>query len=352
MSVAEVVLHSAGASGSASKEQDKDLQASYRSRYRVRVTSPLDGPTTIFRYFQINANLPWFGRSFFFGNDFDTSVRCKTIEPTFIEKSEGWWEVACSFETPPKKDDEEDKDDEDEKDKDSPTSSQHDEIEVSYTQTSAPVEQATYLKSDRVTSRWLTKHEGRPCPVMNSAGVVFNPGIEEEIEIKVIRITKHVKEYDSNDYDKFQGAVNADAVTINKKPYKFKCEFSPLVAKIKNITGSLVTENGKYHYKRTVEIHINPLGWRRTIVDRGMMRSAAPGDPDGRGGQMYASAGDEYVPGTALHAPILDANGYPVTEPVLLDGRGQPLKQDGQPVYLTYQTLEEKPFAAAAFLWN
>lgn len=72
----------------------------------------------------------------------------------------------------------------------------------------------------------------------------------------------------------------------------------------------------------TYELLYDPGGWYDDELDRGVCARALPGDPDGNGGMI--SGGSVITDGPAVRR-ILDRQGNPVTDPVPLDGRGQPL---------------------------
>ena len=65
-------------------------------------------------------------------------------------------------------------------------------------------------------------------------------------------------------------------------------------------------------------------------------------DPDGRGGMISAN---DLVNGTAPVRRLLDIDGTPISEPVLLDGKGGVLGDKKDPVYITYAKYLEVPFA-------
>lgn len=344
MSVTEVKLHSAGAGGSVSGSQDTGAdKISYRTKYRVKVSDPLDSPKTVLAYFRSHANLPWPGRPFSFGNGFDVSARCKTLDPDYVENSAGWYIVSATYESA-SGDEQQPGQNPDGKPVGSPFS-WHDEIEVSYTQISIPVEVAIFRQFVPANIKNKFLKMGQETPVVNSAIVPFDPGLEEELDIKVIRISRYLKNWDGGAANGFQGAVNNDYVTIVKPAYKFKDGFAPYQGRVKQFSGSFGIVNGFSCWRVTVEVHVNPLqfGWRRVVCDRGIARRKAPGDPGG------GSLGDVIAPGDPVHAPIKDDEGFPISEPVLLNGNGQPLRPGEPIVYLVYQTRKERPFSPIAW---
>lgn len=340
MTVLSHKLHSAGASGEASGSSPDQVSYNYAAKYWVKCDSPLDGPKTILQYFKSTAGLPWFGDSFSFGNDTDTNAKCRSIAPSYVVNSEGWNEVDVKWEqsgggsaetTPPTNLDANGKETDDPED-------WNDEVDSSFTQISVPVEKAIF--------RGFTPEGGHPFlrpgkvgPTVNSAMVPFDPPPEMEMDIEVVRFTKWQPDWDGAEGKKWIGRVNSDAVVINKPECNFKDNWPALWARIKAYSGVFVmTKKGPW-WKRTIEVHINWQGWRGVLVDRGLTGAAIDGRrPDGT--VVSSSADwDEWL------FPLVDADGYQISEPVLLDGKGKPLVPGKPPVYLTYTYYEEKSFA-------
>lgn len=347
MGVLQWRLASAGASGAATGEGPLSTQYRYNANYLFEVDEPLQGPKTILQYFRTNGDLPWIGDGFDYGAEQDSNSRCKTISPDRIDKS-NWFRVKVDFE--PLESEQPDKGEDENGNSQEDPLLWHDEIDVSYTQVTIPVELATFRGTNRNGingSPMRVRALGSDGPVINSAGVPFDPGIEYEVDVKIVRITKNVAEFDGNLNNQFQGAVNNDQVVINKQPYRYRDTWGPLTARIKNISGSFQIANRIPYWKKTIEVHITPVGWRRLIVDRGLERRQLPGDIrewDANGTPIQISDGD-ILPGQSHHMRIKDADGYPITAPVLLDGDGAPLKPDRPAIYLEYQTYFEIPFA-------
>jgi len=76
-----------------------------------------------------------------------------------------------------------------------------------------------------------------------------------------------------------------------------------------------------------------------------VMPRRAAGDPDGKGSTI--SPGDLVAAGLPTNAIMQDTNGIPLSEPVLFDGNGQPLKTGPQarPVVLVYNVRKLRPFS-------
>jgi hypothetical protein len=151
---------------------------------------------------------------------------------------------------------------------------------------------------------------------------------------------KNIPEWNGNIANQWQGAVNSDQVNIVKPLYKFTEVIGPLTGKIVQFGGQFQYRNGIAYYRRTIEVHVSPKGWRRFLVDRGLNARAARGDADGKGDVIY----DEPESGASWQRGVFDPDGYPAASPVLLDGDGQPLKLTKPPVFGEFQTIFERPF--------
>lgn len=349
MAVAEWRLASAGASGAATGDSPLFVQTRFNAVYMMRVDDALDGPATILRYFRSSSELPWFGDGFDYGNDRDTASKCKSIAPDRIPKS-NWFTVRVDFE-PLQAEEPEQGQDESGNSTDNPLL-WHDEVSADYTQINIPVEVATFQGVKRGNGRGQPlrfRRIGEDGPVVNSANVVYDPPPQQEVDIKIFRLSRNVAEYNANNLNFYIGKVNSDQVTINKpRPYRFRDLWRPLTARIKIIGGAFQFTNNVFYWKQSVEVHILPfpLTWRKLVVDRGLERRQMPGDINEGGAEISAS---DIVAGQPAVKRIVDQNGYPVTTPVLLDGNGQPLPHNKPPVYLEYQVYGERAFAG--FRW-
>jgi hypothetical protein len=115
-------------------------------------------------------------------------------------------------------------------------------------------------------------------------------------------------------------------------------------ARVKKITASYRRINNFQVWLNTVEIWVNEFGWRANVVDRGRVRRAYPGDPDGYGGSVVGSI-PTISNGKSWVTPITDARGEPVSDDVLLDGDGQPKRPYQKPVILVYSKYPEVDFS-------
>lgn len=78
----------------------------------------------------------------------------------------------------------------------------------------------------------------------------------------------------------------------------------------------------------TIQITVDPEGHTWSLLDQGTAARANVGDPDGDGGTVSG-----VLKGKANHRQLLDVNGTPIQDPVLLNGDGQPLDPGDDPVF-------------------
>jgi hypothetical protein len=348
MSVQEVRLSFAGATGAAAGSDPTKIQDSYTARFFVKCSSSLDSPDMVLAHFRGTYSLPWIGKIFAYGNGGSTSAICKRINAQPIPKSEGCYEVEASYEPIDSEDGNqppEQKPDVNGKMTDNPLL-WADEIEVSGSTVMATWEYATFYQAQNAPGGLSPLlRPGKFMHPMNSAGDLFDPPPDWEVDCDVLRITKFVDRFDGQMFGAFRGAVNTDHVRIDKPDYKFKYEFGPQTGRFRLAACTFGQVNGIKYFRRTCEIHINPLGWRRPLLDRGLNRRAAAGDRDAEGNIISASEVPQWV---VPVRPITDPEGYTVSQPVNLDGNGAPLEAHKDPVYLEYGFYHETAFAGLA----
>lgn len=324
MAVSEVKLSSAGVSGSVSAgdSQTINLGGSYRARYFVKCSTSNDTPDIIFRYFHRTTSLPYIGRSFKIGNGFDRFSVCRSLDVNYTDKSDGQFVVDARFEPLQVEVEQPDVNGQ-------PTSNPFqwaDEIEVTFSQYSVPVEQAEFRGFSHGANRRF--RVGAVIPVMNSAMIPFDPPLEKEENIKIIRITKIAATYDGFSFDRFNNTINGERVIISKPVYGFRQEIPPYKGKLKMIGGQFQIQNGVRFWRQTAEIHINGFTWIKEVQDRGMDELYFSGERMHSGATVNAAN----APKGYLHVPIRDS-GHPITEPVLLNGLGKRANPNGPPVY-------------------
>lgn len=319
------------------------VSRNYTSTYTAIVSDERVGPLEILRHFQNDPDLPWHGRGYKSNSgERDNSSICKRLSvPTRVKGTSNAWNLDAEFEdvkgTPSEGSQAELKVGFDVNGK--PTTdafSWHDEIDVSYTQVSVPVEVATFrgFENPGINNPFLPP--GKVGAVCNSALTPFRPKPEMELDVKVIRITRNVHAWDDDKANAFQGTVNNAEARIIKPGYGFAATIAPFCGRIKSIGGSY----RNYFWTIFIEIHINPLGWRARIVDAGLDRLVAPGLPDGHGGTYSAS--DVPADGLPHTKPLTDATGAPIFEVVPFNGRGFPKKKEEKDVVMLWSYYEER----------
>jgi hypothetical protein len=339
MAVSEVKLSSTGAGGSVSAGDSKTiiLGGSYRSRYRVKCDSTSDTPVTVLNHFYRTSSLPYIGRRFKVGNGFDSKSLCRGVDVNYVEGSGGHFIAEARFE-PITVDIEGDTPD-GQKSRD--PFEWHDEIEVTYTQFSQPVEKAKFYGFTSGANRYMPA--GKELPLTNSARIPLDPPLEEEIDIKIIRITKIARAHDDTGFDKYNGTVNLGDVVINKREYGFRTIIPSRCGKLRIIGGQFQIQNGVKFWRQTAEVHVNPQGWRRQVLDLGLDELYASGDTTPSGMAVNATTTNNRG---YLYEKIKDEAGYPIGVPVPFNGQGKRNTPSAAAVYGEWATKKEISWSA------
>lgn len=341
MAVTSAEVFRSGISGNATGTDPGDVARTHRITYKFICDDTDDAPKQIYDYCRTHSELPWIGRTFKYGNGTDTDSLCNGVNPMYVDGSAGHWLVDFNFEPLSEAIDQTAGITNEGKESNNPFD-WRDEISVGFTQQSYVIERADFMGFYGMPNvNWFLR-VGKSYPPCNSALVPYDPGLEEENQIKVIRITKMVPNYDGDKVNPWIGTVNSGHVLINKPLYKFKEQFGPYIGYIKNISAEYDIHDGIKFYRLTTELWLNPFGWRRIVADKGLNRRQAVGDykPD----NTQIDQGD-IVPGFAHRSVIKDLDDYPITEPVNFDGNGEPLDPRKDPVWMIWRTKVERNFA-------
>ena len=185
-------------------------------------------------------------------------------------------------------------------------------------------------------------------PILNSAGDLFDPPLEQDETRGIMRVTRNFADFDPLFYWGFKNTVNSTE-WLGLKKYQVKC---------KNIRATRFFEVGQYWYRVTAEFEIGmrtqedgtippdlvwpegseieeddttSLTWIRIVLDRGFREiKQSPPDPPTLDGVL---------------APILDPmTKQAITIPGLLDGDGYHLLPGEDPVWLAFDVLPDKDF--------
>lgn len=189
---------------------------------------------------------------------------------------------------------------------------------------------------DRPSIRWGSRTVRVPVrldidgkPILNSAGQKFDPPAEEDLQVLVYEYSHNIATYSEANAQNYRGAINSDNFTLAG------LALEPYQARITSINATNAERNGTRYWRESVVVEIAD-DWRLTLVDEGIVKKSAE---DGAGDPVYINDGNEI-----RTVPILDANGVPVVEQVLLDGQGEPLG-GGDPVLLKFDTVAKPPRA-------
>lgn len=234
-------------------------------------------------------------------------------------------------------------------------------IEPYYVQVQEPIGPTKYKGAFfRTADTWQTVAVGEnptyeidsTYMIGNSAKVPILPSPERDASIPAYRIRwvrrtaletdAHINRVNSQPFTMvgdsrlFLSPVSGVAI----KPTFFKV-FQPGTVRLRDVQQVIRTIHGEDWYDITLEFIEDEADVYE--LDRGFSARAEAGDPDGKGGTL--SAGD--IPeGGPVYRELTDANGNPLSEPALLNGKGQPLTKDPtiKAVYLRWEKYPSADF--------
>lgn len=344
MSVSSCTKSWHGANGSRSGTEGQSANSEYSAGWVVKTTTVLDGPEVIFRYCQTNADgRPYLGMEYRFGNDTDVSCFCNKITPRRDAKVGTLWEVVAEFApksgsgnqaTAPSNDGTETTD----------PLQWAPKVTVRPASISAPVDKAKFLGGMKgsALAHWPVGKEG---PVVNSARVPFDPPLEYERDIEVVSFTFYAPHYAGKFWRGIRGALNTNTQTFQNNWMNYHDTWEPFTAKIRGADASFNYQNKIKYYEMTVEVHIDPLGWDRHILDQGKTTDCHPDRADD---DRTPSIGDLLaIPEVVPTRTVKSLDGIPVDVAVPFDGNGWPLANPtpDNRVYLDYRVyLNERDF--------
>jgi hypothetical protein len=341
MAVSSVIVSSAGTGTSTTGTDINNAASRHRAYFRATCDSQSDTSDIVEDYFRRTFTLPYIGRRFKIANGSDTKALCTSINVTTVEKGAGRFLVECGFE-PESLPQREAKSTSSGKQSENPLL-WHDEIDVSSITIAEPVEQAIFRGFLPGGINNPDMPAGKLMPVQNSALKPFDPGIDEEVHITVIRITKYARSFNELLASRYRNKVNSDFVTILKGDYRFIAQFNPYQGKIAGFSAVFAVANGIPHWRQTIEVHVHPRSWRRILIDQGIEELLKPGDIDEDGNSLSNS---DFPSGRGFEwKHPKDTDGYPQTQPVPFDGKGKMKGPTDPHVWLVYSTKEEIPFA-------
>lgn len=336
MAVSEVKINKTMSGSEKGVEQGIGTQRKATVGMTITCNSESDTTETVLNYLRGNASYPSVGRVYNIGNTRNASLFCRAVNVNRVGKS-AIFEATAEFE-PQTIQLQVTKQDGQGRPSTNPFTWRH-EIHVSNYTVTVPAESGTFRGAFPPGAVGNKLPLNGFTPVMNSALQRFDPPPEREVSVTVVRITKYTPTLFPHLYQRFIGSVNNDNVVINKGSYGFLYRFLPYQGKIRDVSAAFDIANGIPHFKQTLELHVNPLGWRRFILDQGDDEVfAAQEKMDG-----VTISNSEVGQNGFFRRRVLDPRGNPVRG--LLDGNGKLLKKGQQPVFLIYQIDNELPFA-------
>lgn len=348
MAIVSHKLLKTGADGTAEGEAADSVTRTFSVMYQLASDDENDGNNTALNYCEATLGVPWIGDPYQFGNDQQASAVCKRIRPNRSPNG-AYFNVTFEYEEPggggggsepeavsidlTRK----------------PPLFWHDKIEVGTTYITIPVYAAKfrgYFKGDgsanpAIVNPWLNTSTGYHGPIVNSALDAYDPPPDGEIPIDILRITRNVWPWNDATAKAYRSTVNDGPVTISKPDYGYEKIIDAFTGRIIDITGSFEVdlEYKVRYWVQTIEVHVNPLGWRLTMIDKGLRRRAKSGDETDTGVTLDSSS----VSTTGPHLThIKDAAGNPITTPVLFDGNGKPLIAGFNPVLMKWEWHTER----------
>jgi hypothetical protein len=329
----------------------------YQCPYKVTTTRADDDAEDIVEYFDdLGRGL---GRTLRYGKRTDASVICTSIAPTRIPQSDRHWNVILTYQ-PPENDEEPGTDPEG-----NPTLDPLDRRWQITTGTRN--HQVTAWRAWNIDAMPIDGGDSgyqRPLwtlgPVCNSVGTPFDPPLTKSTTETILRITAPMPSFYALYLNHWTNKINSHNHRWSNylvRYYGFEQQgFERWTVRCESAGANARWFQGMIYYEYSYEFAfrdranaLNPQdGWLESVLDRGLARRAAPGDPDGEGGTISQ---DGWKAGMAVAAAIRDTEGDPVPELVLLDGSGQPLGEaaaSAEGVFIRWRLDPETSFTTAA----
>lgn len=341
-------------------QRDAEGGASYSVTEHIVTDDPKDGPGNVMTYYQMaNRDL---GSSYFIGNDRQveatlTNLTAKQLDPLN-------WHVVAQYKVTKGKENEDGEPESDPR-------AWIDEIDVSTATHQQPVRNALYMGQwaaglpldrgakfmpgcllwpgapDHSNKHWKKQAQ----PIFNSAGTIYDPPIMRDVSTTIIRITRTAEEFDAKAALKYVNTLNKDTININRLGLKLK--IAPETAKMISITGQRKMHEKILYWEWSIEFHVDREGWHVDILDRGVAHAKNIDPANTHDPINPETSGTAGLPGSPARHPspapqnvLMDDNGHPIRDPVLLDGSGG-VNGEGVPaIYLRYGIYKSLNWAA------
>ena len=340
---------------------------SFNVVYLVEVDNPQDGNVLV-----VDAvGIPRFGDAYQVGNDVHLAARCKSIATSPVSGTRNLWQVTATFGTKEKEKDEEDPNDG--VDNDGNKTDDPLQFAVSMTLSTNRVardavlgtylgqlkehngiagelktgDEATFLDNAPLTALGVsTNFDGQITngrPIVNSVFRPFDPPPQVEYNRQNLQIKFNTINY-PRDLEPYINSINSENMRIIVN-YKWGDNFGEdrrstmnvyvpaYSGRIMGLNSSPAMRGGVGYHENNLEIEIDKLyTWRLDILDRGYATT----------NEKQSSSYQEGVGMVVTDTPSSD-DGYANREPVLLNGKGQQLKEaEENAVYLRYGIYPEK----------
>lgn len=165
-------------------------------------------------------------------------------------------------------------------------------------------------------------------PICNSANQRFDPDIETDVFDMQITRVRNVQTFSAGLASLYMDSVNDAPIQVTGNNLS-SLTLGAETARVVGYRGDPVHANGMAYYVETVTLGIRLEEWKLNRLDDGRMEFQAGGG--------------------AIQINILDTQGMPVAEPVMLNGSGNRLAPGGTPVYKSFKIYKKLPFAAIGF---
>ncbi len=166
--------------------------------------------------------------------------------------------------------------------------------------------------------------------LVNSADEPFDPPIQEEAHDIILRIVRNEQSYNPLVASNFKKSVN-ESQFLWFPPQTVKC---PVYESVRMRKANLFYCQVKYEFaiRTDMDSESQYIGWKRRILDQGFREKTGNNEN-----------------GQPKYALIKDDDGSPVSQPVLLNGSGERLAAEADPVFLTFETKNLMDFSVLGF---
>lgn len=334
MAVIEITEAAPHASYVASKDAHR-----WSCPYNVTTDSDRDGPKEIVRYMTDQARRG-LGSAMVYADEEDPFAFCQSIAPTRKANSLREWSVQLEYASNPSQDPDKPKWLDDNGQPTGDPLAWRGDLRIGEAYVQAPVWKAWNVDPfphPDATGGVYSRPADTLGPVVNSAGMVLDPPLLNEVTEVILSYASNVDTFKQEYIDECVNHINGSKLRLGLylakrfnmeqlqyEAYCIKCTAGEAVFASAVDDGEL-KEYWRVAYEfrlRQRESETYPFdGWLESVLDRGYSRGLGAGDPDGYGGTV--SAGD-LKEGEAKATPIRGHDGLPVSEMVLLNGGGQP----------------------------